>query len=350
MRKIFLFFLSLVIGLVIFSFITTKVGTEEIVKAFSLFSWWGLVLVLIVTILIAFVSILRSKFILNVYGKDLSFLKTTELWMAGFAVSFLTPIAVLGGEFLIIYVLKKVYGLPWKKSIAATFVNKVMDASAFFPFLVLGLIVFPTLSDYFPSGNMIFFGSGITIFFVFLLVIFYIKSFKKESILDSVLKFLGSSKKKVEKKRGGRIIVNAEQEILTFFGLRKKSMWIGLSLSFFKYFLMLIRCWLLIFFFQGGTSILRALSVYGFFNLSSLVPVPAMLGSLEIIQGLVFEGMGLGANIGIAFALLIRSVDLLLVFAGLIFLIKIAMDLTRMKITGFVGNIMSFKKSSFFEE
>ncbi len=350
MRKIIFFAISLIIGLAIFSFVTTEVGTEEIIKALSLFSWQGLFLVLFLTALIALVSILRLKYVVKKYGRDISLPKTVELWTAGFAVSFLTPVAILGGEFLIIYVLKKVYRLSWKKSIAAAFVNKVMDASAFFPFLILGLIIFPALSGYFPSGKMIFFGSGVTILFVVLLGVFYIKSFKKESILEVVLKIFGSSKKKVEEKRGGRIIMNAEKEVLEFFGLRKRSMWTGLTLAFLKYLLILARIWALIFFFQGGTGILNALSVYGFFNLSSLIPVPAMLGSLEAIESIVFESLGLGANVGVAFALLIRSFDILMVLAGIFFLIKIGMKLAGMKITGFVGSIVSDKKSSFFEE
>jgi len=350
MRKIILFILSLLIGLAIFSFVTTEVGKEEIVKAFSLFSWQGIFLVIFLTALIALISVLRLKYVVKKYGKEISLSETTELWAAGFAVSFLTPVAILGGEVLIIYVLKKIHRFSWKKSIAAAFVNKVMDASAFFPFLILGLLVFPVLSDYFPSGKMIFFGSGVTIFFVVLLAFFYIKSFKKESILEIILKLFGSSKKKVEEKRGGRIIMNAEKEVLEFFGLKKRTMWIGLFLSFIKYLLILARIWAIIFFFQGGSSILRALSIYGFFNLSSLIPVPAMLGSLEIIESLVFESLEMGANVGVAFSLMIRSMDLLLVLAGIVFLFKIGMKLAGMKITDFIGRIVSSKDSSFFDE
>jgi len=347
MRKIFFFVLSLIIGLVAFGFITSRVGVGEIAKAFALFPWQGLVLILFLTFLISAVSILRLKFILKTYGHEFSFPEVGGIWASSFAISFLTPIAVLGGEFFVIYALRKVYSLSWKRSIAVAFINKIMDATIFLPFLILGLLVFPVLSGFFPGGKIIILGAGVAAFFVVLLSLFYIKSMRKESVLKVILKLFGMSEKKIREKKGGKIVFEAEKEILDFFGLKKKKTWIAIGLAVLKYLLVLIRCWLLIFFFQGGLSILKALSIYGFFNLASLIPVPAMLGSLEIAESIAFSGLGIGSNVGIAFSLLIRSMDILIVLAGIVLLIKFGMKIAQMKITNIIDRIVSVKDSTF---
>ena len=347
MRKIFFFVLSSIIGLAAFSFIISKVGIGEIAKAFALFSWQGLILILFLTFLISAVSILRLKFILKTYGNEFSFSEVGGIWASSFAISYLTPIAVLGGEFFVIYALRKVYLLSWKRSITVAFINKIMDATIFLPFLILGLLVFPVLSGFFAGGKIIILGAGVTAFFVILLTFFYVKSMRNESVLKVILRLFGLSEKRIKEKEGGKIVFEAEKEILNFFGLKKKKAWIAIGLAVLKYLLVLIRCWLLIFFFQGGLSVLKALSIYGFFNLASLIPVPAMLGSLEVVESIAFSGLGMGSNVGIAFSLLIRSMDILIVLAGVILLIKFGMKIAKMKITNIIDKLASVKSSTF---
>jgi len=332
MRKILLFTLSLVIGLAIFGLATSKVGFKEIAGVLAAFPVWGIIVTLILTLLITFVGTWRLKFILKLENYDIPFFKLLEIWLLGFAISYLTPIAVFGGEIVMIYALRKAASLPWEKSSAAVFIHKVLDATIFLPFLVLGVFAFPVLSGFLPKTNIMIAGGVVAGIFIVLLSVFYIKSFKKESSLDWFLKLFGIDKKKLEKKRGGKLVIAAEKDIINFFGLRKKEMWQGIGMSVLKYLLILIRCWVLIFFFTGSWNILQAMAAYGFFNLAALIPVPAMLGSLEIAEGLVFGGMGLGANVGMAFSLILRSVDVLLCLMGLIFLLKFGAKLIKIKI------------------
>lgn len=332
MRKILLFALSLIIGLAIFGLATFKVGFKEIAGALAAFPIWGIIITLVLTLLIAFVGTWRLKFVFKTEDYDLPFFKLLEIWLLGAAVSYITPIAVFGGEIVMIYALRKASSLPWEKSSAAVFIHKVLDATIFFPFLILGVFTFPILSGFLPKTNIMIGGGIVASIFIVLLSVFYIKSFRKESSLDWFLKLFGMDKKKLEKKRGGRLVIAAEQDIINFFGLRKKEMWQGIGMSVLKYLLILARCWVLIFFFTGSWNILQAMAAYGFFNLAALIPVPAMLGSLEIAEGLVFGGMGLGASVGMAFSLILRSIDVLFCLVGLMFLLKFGAKLIRIKI------------------
>ncbi len=347
MRKLFLFLLSLIMGLAIFGLATSKVGFEEIKEAFSLFPISGLAIILILTALIALAGTWRLKFILKTQGYDLSFSKLAEVWLTGFAISYLTPIAIFGGEVFMIYALRRFFPLSWEKSSAAVFIHRVLDATIFVPLLVLGVFTFSLLAGSFPAAKIITAGGIMAAILIFLLAVFYVKSFRRESPLEWFLRLFGMNRKKLEKREGGRLILGAEKEIVSFFGLKKKEMWQGLGISLVKYLLIVARCWLLIFFFKGGWSIFNALSAYGFFNLAALVPVPAMLGSLEVAEGLVFSGLGLGANTGLAFSFLLRAMDVLICLIGIILLIKFGMKLIKVKIIELIDKVV-FNKNSLF--
>lgn len=347
MRKIVFFLVSLVVGLAIFGLVISRVGISEVIKAFSSFPLEGILMILFLSFLIAAVGIWRLKFILKIQGYNLSFWKVTEVWFGGFVISYFTPIAIFGGEVFMIYTLKKAFSVPWEKSSAAVFIHRVLDATIFFPLLIIGLFVFPFLAGTFPETKMIIAGSTVASIIIFLLAVFYIKTLKKESTLEWFLKLFGLSRKKLQNQKGGKLVLGAEKEIVSFFGLRKRQMWKGLAISLIKYFLLFIRCVVLLFFFGEGWHFLKTLSVYGFFNLAVLVPVPAMLGSLEVVESVVFSEIGMGANVGIAFSFVLRSMDILFAMVGFLILIKFGMKLIKIKIMEFLDGIFSNKSSLF---
>jgi len=341
MKKILIFLVSLTIGIVVFGVVTSKVGIEDILRAFSLFSLKGLVVVLFLTLIIASIDIWKLKFILKSQGYNISYWGVAQAWLPGFAITYLSPFAIWGGEFFMSYTLTKKYSLPWEKSGAAVFIFRAVDATIFFPFLILGVLVFPITAGYFPTSKALLAGGIITVIFVALLINFYIKSFKGQSVLSGLLKFFGKDPKKVKESKGGKLIFDGEQETLKFFKPRKKEMWIAIGNSLLKYSIILIRAWLLIFFFQGGSSLLKAVAAYGFFNLADMSPIPAQLGIQEVAQSLVFQGFGLGANIGFAFSLILRSMDSFVCLVGLLLLLKVGVELIRKRILEIFDKLVS---------
>ena len=332
MKKIIIFLIAFSIGILIFGIVTSKIGFKEIIKAFSLFSWQGLIVILILTFLIVLVDTWRLRFILQSMGHRFSYLEAGKILLMGFAMTYLTHVAVWGGEFIMIYTLKNKYSLSWEKSAAAIFIFRAVDATIFFPFLVLGVFIFPLFTGIFPFSKILIYGTVITAIFIILIAYFYIKSFKKQSALAGILKFFGKDPKKIQESRNGKLVFEGEQEVLKFFSPKKKEMWIAIGNSVIKYLLSLIRVWLLIFFFKGGLDILKALSVYGFVNFSCLVPIPAQLGILEASEALVFKGFGLGANMGIAFSFVLRAMDSLVCLAGIIIIFKFGFDFAKKKL------------------
>ena len=72
-----------------------------------------------------------------------------------------------------------------------------------------------------------------------------------------------------------------------------------------------------------------ALSILSFSTLVQLLPIPAVLGSHEIVQVFVFSSMGLGANVGTAFTMIIRVADLTLAFIGIFIIFNFGLALLK---------------------
>lgn len=338
MKKILFFLVSFLIGFLILGTILLKVGLEQVSKAFENFNFLGISFIIFIAFLSFLVCALRWSFVLKKLGYEISYKKIFGLYLGGFALSYFSPVAILGGEIFMIYGLKKLFSLPFEKGATSIFVFKILDALVFFIFLFLGIYIFFFKAEFIPSTKFFLAGGGMAIFLFSLLCFFFLKSSKKESLLEWFLGKFGFDKEKVKNSKGGRFLFNTEKEIFSFFREKKEAVLKTLFFSFLRYILSFLKVIFLIFFFKKGFSFLNGISIYGFYNLSKLVPLPALLGSLETFQATAFSALKLGANTGIAFSLILRGVDVLFGLIGLFFFFKFGFE------------ILIFKISEFFEK
>jgi len=341
MKKILSFLVTLIIGFLIFGVVIKIAGLKRIQEAFFLFlSFKGLIIILL-TFIIAVISILRWKLILQSQGfnsltKSLKGLE--KIWLVGFAMSYLTPVAFLGGEAFRVYLLRKEFNFEWEKSAASVAIDKILDGTFFLMFLVGGILTF-LFYGHFPSKTMAWLVGLIVGGLLGLLLFFYFKTLNKKSVLEWFLKLFEIKKEKIENTANGKMAFDTEKEIIRFFSPRRKTFWKGISLSFLKYFLLFLRVAILIFFLGKGIGVTKALAVYGFNNLALLFLLPASLGSLEMAGILTFKTLGLNMAQGPVFAMVLRGADLILSFIGVIFLLKFTLKFTGKKILGFVDNL-----------
>ena len=338
MKKIVKFLIALTVGLFLFWFIVRKAGWERLSEALVfLISLKGLLVVLL-TLIIGVISILRWKLILRAQGFDLRAKDLGQLWAVGFTVSYLSPVALFGGEAFRIYLTKKKFNLSWEKSAASVVIDKILDGTLFLMFLIVGILAF-LFYGYFPSKMtaslvfLIILGLG------GLLLLFYFKAMNRESVLEWFLKLFGVRKEKIKNNKNGKIIFDTEKEIISFFSPKKKAFWEGLGLSFLRYFLLFFRVALIIFFLKEGIEPSKVLAIYGFTNLALLVPLPAGLGSLEAASAFSFKVLGLGFATGTIFGMVWRGADLVLCALGLVFLSKFGADLAEAKILQFIDGL-----------
>lgn len=71
--------------------------------------------------------------------------------------------------------------------------------------------------------------------------------------------------------------------------------------------------------FLGKTiNFFSGISIFSFSILAQLFPIPAFLGSHDLVQVFVFRSLGLKIAMAAAFALIIRGADFLLAIVGII--------------------------------
>ena len=321
MSKFIKFGLSFLIGLTVFFIVLAKIGANNASQAFSLFfSLQGLVM-LALTALLIWVSTVKWKLILKHQGECFSTKQLAPFILIGVAMSYFTPFAIFGGEIFRIYFLKKKYpDLPAQKAMASVATDRILEATAFFTFLILGLLVFWLFGPIFTSAlgliALVFAG-----FFLALLLVFYLSNWRKKSALEWFMKKL-ALKKYLLGDKNGEMALETEQEVFRFFSLKNKVFWQGLGLAFLEYFGFFVRAVILVFFITGGLEIVKGLAVYSFANLASLTPLPATLGALELSQGFAFSVLGFGFNKGAVFSMVWRATDLAFCFLGLFFFAK----------------------------
>lgn len=336
MSKIFKIAGTLFLGIFLFSLILTKVGWQRFIEAGFLFlSWQGLSLV-VLTFLMAAISVVRWALILRSQGRRFGFSDLWGIWTVGYALSYLTPMAFLGGEPFRVYLAKKKLKTSWQESVVSVVADKFLDATLFFSITLGGFLL---LLWHTPISflRMLGIGLGAAVILLGPLSFFYFRTFQKESALSLALKWLGLEKK-ITQTNNGQILIKVDEKIIEFFSFQNKYFWQGLGLSFIRYFLLVSRSALLLYFLERIFSPAKTLAVYAANNLSLLFPLPAALGSMEVLDGLTFNALGLSFASGTLFSMVFRAADIVLVIVGLIFLVRVSFDLAQQKILGFFND------------
>jgi len=320
MKKILLLFFSLLFGVILFSWVIKTVGWQEIKNSFLGFVGWQGMVILGFTFLTALIGIFKWREVLRGIGVKVSFRNLWRPYLAGFAIRYLAPVVIIGSEIFQSHALKETSAVSWEKSMASVILDRILELTASLVVIFFGVFFF-LFKIGLPPIKVVFIFGGIIFILTSLIVYFYFKSFKRESMAKAI----------------GRIFNNKldshpleiEKEIFSFFKLRKKTMWKGFSLAFLKAGIMWLRAWVLVLFLGKSLSALPALSILGFNCLVSMIPIPADLGSHEAIQAFAFNSFGLGAGTGTAFALIIRGAELILALSGIMVLFHLGLELIK---------------------
>lgn len=322
MKRVLSFFISLIAGIGLLFWISRFIGWQETKSALFIFTGWhGLVIVLL-TLLMVLVGAWKWKVILESQGYHLSHRDIIAPYLTCFSLIYLFPMIIFGGELFRGYVLRERHNIPWSKAASSVFIDKVLEATSFLFAILVGLVYF-LIKIGLPPRNLCFIVGGFLFFCIVAIGFFYFKTFKRESIIKSVNGLLGRSKA-----LGGDVVA-VEKEVFRFFKIEKKALWVGLALAFLRILITWARCWILILFLGKSINVLAALSILGFYYLAVMIPIPASLGSHEAVQVFAFNALGLGSGLAPAFTMIQRGAELIVVFVGLIFFLKLGIGLLQ---------------------
>ncbi len=324
-KQSLLFIFSLILGVAIFLWLGKIIGCSEIGKAFAVFTGWqGLVIVLL-SFLIAFIGNWRWQEILKDSGIKIPFMNLFKIYLGGYAMMYLIPIIIWGGEAFRVYGLTKEGNIPWKKTFATVIIERILEWTMNIVFILVGLGFF-LYNVYLPPKELVMIFGGALIFFVSVISYYYIQAMGKKSIVRKIVKKFW--KREVSDDNG---FISVENDVFNYFQWGK-SFNKGLILSLLRALVMQLRVWILILFLGNAIGFFPSMSILGFSYLSSMIPIPTALGSHEAVQFFAFKSIGLPGSMATAFTMIIRAAEIIISTVGMAFLLRTGFKLAETKI------------------
>ena len=327
---------KLTLGTLLFAFgviavyaVIRVVGGEEITDAFFSFTPWGIIPILILTIINAVISVWRWQLILRQQGHDIKFRALTPIWLAGYAFSYLTPIVYMGGEGIRTYLLKERHNVDWHVGSASIFLDKIINGTVVAFIILLSIGVFIFFAGLPELTKMILGAISSFLLFISVLVFIVVRSIRNESVFYPIVRFFSWERTKL-----GKFLIKFEKELQDFLSLRSRAMWEALGWTALKHVLVWTRNLLLIFFLGQGFQFGGSIIALGITYIAYAMPVPGALGVQEIMQSLLFSQFGWGAERGAAFSFIFRGAELFVVAFGVIIILRMATILIAWRLYG----------------
>ncbi|MDD3032925.1 MAG: lysylphosphatidylglycerol synthase transmembrane domain-containing protein [Candidatus Pacebacteria bacterium] len=324
-----LFLISILFGIAIFIYVGNIIGWDFILKSFTIFLDKEGFLIIFLSFLIAFLGGLRWKQIVKDEGAasdKISLFDYFKFYTAGFSIVYLFPIIIFGGEIFRATLLEQKAKIGWDKALASVAIERIVEWT-----INILVILFGTLYFFYriamPEGNILFIFI-ISIFLTLLLlagVYFYV--FRKKSFIKNMLLKMNKEDYKES------LAIKTEKIVFDYFNIKNIGLWKGYFFSILKDLAMLLRVWVIIFFLGVNLDFMGSFSVLGFSFLSTLIPIPATLGTQELIQAFAFENLNIHLGVSSAFAMILRAGEVIVALTGFVLFFKAGYSFLKNKIS-----------------
>ncbi|OGL93867.1 hypothetical protein A2258_01305 [Candidatus Uhrbacteria bacterium RIFOXYA2_FULL_41_8] len=315
-----LFIASLLIGLGIFGFLIWREGWQEIAQTLILFGIWPFVGFVFISLLNFGLYSWRWQLILNhqIDKKDrLSFWRMYKHRMAGYAASYLTPAAQVGGEPVRIAMLMS-DGVSSKKATSAVMLDITIELIAYIGFIIAG-VALAVITNIASSYTLIGIGVGLFLMLV-MLVGFLFGVSKGDGWFSKIFRVLRLGKFKSMKKV--EVWLKETEQIMGAFLHTKKSFLLLISLlAVIVISFRVVEVFYIAFFFNVDLTFAQAFLTSTLPGIALLLPVPAGLGVFEGGFASLFAVIGIPLS-AIAFALVIRLRDMIFIGVGITHLLR----------------------------
>jgi len=340
MNKKILLGISIMFGIALFAFVFNLVGTDKVLNALSRITFSEFFILLAIFLVYWFILflrldiVLRTRINIKVRKRKLMLFRAVE-----YAVSYVTPSARLAGEPVVAYLMKKDIKVPYSKGIATVLLIRLIDFTVGIFFLIAGIIYL--LVEYSNKLSETISTLLITVaaIYLILLALFYIRSAKKQGFFTMLFKPFVNIIGKGHKFHAGMIKV--EKEIADFLKNNKKEFFISIMLTIIGNAIYFGMFKLLLYYLGAEASIMQILVIFALSVFAYLIPTPAGLGTLEGTMAFAFHTMKLGTSRGVAFGLVQRALELVIVVIGLIALAYFSLKRSR----GKIGKAIKIKNS-----
>ncbi len=316
MKKKSLFFIFfLLLGLTLFTLQIIQSDIQDIWQELRNFSIIKFILVLAIGIFNSYLFSLRWEVVAKALFKEkkipgIAFFLDR---LAGYSVSYVTPVAQLGGEPLRIMLIQE-EGLPPKVATSSTIIEKALEISATILFLAIGCFLVclnPEFAEPARSTLIVF-----SVIMTVLVVLFYYFSFQNKSIFSSALRLLQLHRLKYFRDRLSGL-ETFEKEMNLFYKQHPRALLAIMLISIATQLVMLLEHFLIAYFMGFRMSFVQTFLVANIPYVAFLMPMPGGIGALESGMAAIFSVSGIPLN-PIAFVLILRIRDFLMVIVGFV--------------------------------
>ncbi|MFA6897477.1 MAG: lysylphosphatidylglycerol synthase transmembrane domain-containing protein [Patescibacteria group bacterium] len=320
MKKSLLIVLSFVIGVALFALAFGQVDWIQIETAIVLFPKKALFLVFVINFLALFmVGSYRWQLILDSQGCPVRFWKVVRAKLAGFAFSYITPSALIAGEPIRAYMIKEEGNCGWEKSSASVILDQMIYLIVLFFTIIFGFIF---LAEKFSLPWDVIYGFwGVFALVAFTLYLFYKKTFKRRdgehAFFTSVIYKIGLARFNYVKDKLPAV-ERTEEVIEAFFRKSRSTFAAVVGLAFLDILLNVLAVAVACFYLGHWLGITESLSIFAFWSLANLVPIPGALGSSELALSFVFNLLGAGKDVGLVFSLIFRAINIVFCILGIL--------------------------------
>ena len=247
--------------------------------------------------------------------------------LATFAVSYFTPGPHFGGEPLQVYLVSSRHGVPVSASVAAVLVDKVLEMTANFTFLALGvLFVMQSRALVGISEEQLLLTS---IALLALPLSLLIALFFGVHPATSLLGLLEEMRRRWAIRRGRlpgpplaetrlwRAVRQSEEQSIALCRDHPLYLLAAIGASLLSWVAIIGEFWLMTSVLNLQLTLAEAITALLAARVAILLPMPAALGALEASQALAMRVLGQSPAAGVSLSLLIRARDVLLGVIGL---------------------------------
>ncbi len=308
LRIVALTVIALLLAILLLWLALRGVPLQDVANVLACLQAWQVATILLLNSGIVLLFALRWWQIIRAQGYSVPYLAAARYYLAGFAISYLTPGQHFGGEPVQVLFLRQRHKIPGSQALASIALERGITFLSNFAVLAAGiaLILSSGLLDILSLRQAL---TASVVFLLLPVLYFVLLSF-------GVLPF-GVILAKV--KIGFILSLRRAEEQLSDLVREKPVLFVqGLALSVLIWLALFLEFWLMIYFLGLTVNTVQLITLVVAGRLALWVPTPGALGALEASQVFAMQALGFDPAYGLGLSLLIRARDILFAVAGLL--------------------------------
>ncbi len=308
---------SFIIGAGLITALFFVIDFEEFWQTAASITNWKIVLFLAIAGLVPITNTVRWRYIYRNIHKQLPFWESLGIRLAGFAGSFLTPVAEFGGTPIRLILNKQRLQVPWDKNIAGAVVDMASELLVYTLITGLGIIILLFYLNVFWAAWLL---CGVILVLIFWITRLYFNMHSGDRFLNKMVSFLKLDQLRISK-QASEYIKAGEEQAAQFIIKRKKQFFVVLALSVLANVLTFVDMAVLAYILSINLEVFEVYLSRVLMNLFYVVPVPAALGVAEWGEAGLFSAIGVGAATGAFFSLMFKAKEVFYAILGVVFLV-----------------------------